>query len=225
MTRPAPIRPAPIRVDIVSDVVCPWCVIGWRQLAAAAAETGIPLEVRWHPFELNPDMPEEGENLRDHVARKYGSDAESSDRARARITAIGAELGFDFAWTPETRMRNTFRAHQLIDWAGEQGLGHAAKQALFEANFTRGEDVSDPEVLAAVAASIGLDPDAAREMLASGERAAHVRAHEHLWLERGISAVPAMIFQGRRLVPGAQGEETYAMILRRLAAEAEAAPA
>lgn len=209
--------PAPIRVDIVSDVVCPWCVIGWRQLAAASRETGIEVDVHWHPFELNPDMAEEGENIREHVARKYGASAESSRQARARMTEIGAGLGFAFAYGDDSRMRNTFRAHQLIDWAEGQGRAHDTKQALFDAFFTRGEDVSDPAVLAEVAGRVGLDPVAARAMLDSGERAEAVREREHEWLERGISAVPAMVFQGRRLVPGAQGEETYAMILRRLA--------
>lgn len=218
----APAEVEPVRVDIVSDVVCPWCVIGWRQLAAASAATGIPVAVRWHPFELNPDMPEEGENLRDHVARKYGASAESSRKARDRMTGIGAALGFAFGYSDETRMRNTFRAHQLIDWAETQGRAHETKQALFEAFFTRGEDVSDAEVLAGVAARVGLDPDAAREMLATGERGPRVRAHQAEWLERGIRAVPSMIFEGRRLVPGAQGEESYAVLLRRYA-EAKAA--
>ncbi|WP_339948381.1 DsbA family oxidoreductase [uncultured Albimonas sp.] len=210
----------PVRVDIVSDVVCPWCLIGWRQLARASQETGVPVEVHWHPFELNPDMPPEGENLRDHVARKYGSTPAQSSGARARIVEMGAALGFDFAYGPETRMRNTFLAHQLIDWAETQGMAHETKQALFESFFTRGEDVSDLETLVAVAGRVGLDPAAARGALERGERAALVREKQAFWTERGISGVPAMIFDRRRMVPGAQGEETFAAILRRQAAAA-----
>ena len=211
-----------VDVDIVSDVVCPWCIIGFLQLRRALAMTGLGARVRWHPFELNPDMAAEGENLREHVARKYGASAESSRAARDRMTEIGAGLGFVFDYSDESRMRNTFKAHQLIDWAGEQGRAHETKQALFEAFFTRGEDVSDPALLAEVAGRVGLDPEAARAMLDAGERAGKVREHQTEWLERGIRAVPSMIFEGRRLVPGAQGEDSYAVLLRRYA-EASAA--
>ncbi|WP_370161434.1 DsbA family oxidoreductase, partial [Limimaricola soesokkakensis] len=127
----------PIRVDIVSDVVCPWCVIGYSQLARAAEEIGIAIEIHWHPFELNPQMAEEGENLREHLAAKYGTSPEDSVKARARLTEMGAALGFTFDYADDMRMVNTFRAHRLIDWATEQGRGHEMNLALFEAFFTR----------------------------------------------------------------------------------------
>ncbi|SLN41887.1 DSBA-like thioredoxin domain protein [Pseudoruegeria aquimaris] len=212
----------PIRVDIVSDVVCPWCVVGYRQLAKAAEETGIPLEVQWHPFELNPQMPDEGQNLREHIMEKYGSTAAQSQAARDRLTELGAGLGFTFAFTDDMRMVNTFRAHQLIHWAAAQGKGHAMKQALFTAYFTHRADLNDVAVLAAEAGKLGLDAAAARAVIESGELADEVREAERFWTQQGITGVPAMVFQRRHLVTGAQGEETYARILRHLA-EAPAA--
>ena len=212
--------PFPIRVDIVSDVVCPWCAIGYRQLARAAEATGIPLELHWNPFELNPDMPPEGENLRAHVAAKYGTTPEASRQARDRLTELGASLGFTFDYADDMRMVNTFKAHRLIEWAGESGQAHATSLALMEAFFTRREDLNDTEVLARVAASLGLSPGNARAMLESGVNAALVREKERFWTSRGVSGVPTMIFARRHAVRGAQGEANYARILQHLSQEA-----
>ena len=206
-----------VRVDIVSDVVCPWCAIGYHQLAKAVEETGVGIDVHRHPFELNPDMAQEGENLREHLAAKYGTTLEGSIKARARLTEMGAALGFTFNYADDMRMVNTFRAHQLIDWAEDQGRAHDMKQALFAAFFTRREDLSNVDVLADIAASIGLDRDAARAMLESGQRAESVREKEGFWTSRGITGVPAMIFNRQHLVAGAQGEENYANVLMQLA--------
>ncbi|MEM6481634.1 MAG: DsbA family oxidoreductase, partial [Pseudomonadota bacterium] len=205
-----------LRVDIVSDVVCPWCVIGYHQLAKAARDTGAELEVYWHPFELNPDMAAEGENLREHLAAKYGTTREGSIKARARLTDLGAALGFEFNYTDDMRMVNTFRAHQLIDWAGERGKAHAAKMVLFKAFFTRRENLNDLDVLASVATQIGLDADLAREALERGDLEQIVREKEKFWTARGVTGVPAMIFDKQHLVTGAQGEVTYARILQHL---------
>ena len=207
---------SPLRVDIVSDVVCPWCVIGYHQLAKAVDETGIGIDVHWHPFELNPQMADEGENLREHLAAKYGTTLEGSIKARARLTEMGAALGFTFNYADDMRMVNTFRAHQLIDWAEGQGRAHDMKLALFAAFFSRREDLNNVDVLANVAGSIGLDRDTARAMLESGDRAESVREKERFWTSRGITGVPAMIFDRQHLVTGAQGEESYANILKQL---------
>ncbi len=212
----------PIRVDIVSDVVCPWCVIGYSQLARAAEEIGIAIEIHWHPFELNPQMAEEGENLREHLAAKYGTSPEDSVKARARLTEMGAALGFTFDYADDMRMVNTFRAHRLIDWATEQGRGHEMNLALFEAFFTRREDLNDPEMLVAVAAGLGFDRDAARAAIEDEARAELVRRKQGFWTAQGISGVPAMVIERQHLVTGAQGEETYARILQHLV-EARAA--
>lgn len=212
--------PTPLQIDIVSDVVCPWCIIGFKQLEQAMGATGMGAYVRWHPFELNPQMPPEGQNLREHLAEKYGTTPEQSRTARQRLTDLGDSLGFTFNYSDDTRMVNTFAAHQLLDWAAEQNLQHPLKMALFAAFFTEGKDVSDHAVLAASAGAVGLDPAQARSVLESGSHAEQTRAKQRVWLERGISGVPAMVFAGKYLVTGAQGAEGYAEVLRRCAAEA-----
>ena len=120
-----------LRIDIVSDVVCPWCIIGYKQLERALEESGIAARVHWHPFELNPHMADEGENLREHLAAKYGTSPEGSRKARARLTELGAQLGFTFNYADDMRMVNTFRAHQLLHWAEGEGRGHDLQMALF----------------------------------------------------------------------------------------------
>lgn len=211
-----------VQVDIVSDVVCPWCIVGFRQLDQALARTGLLANLRWHPFELNPDMPPEGQNLREHLMGKYGITADQSAAARARLTTLGAELGFTFNYSDDSRMVNTFRAHQLLDWAESQGRQHPLKLALFEAHFTNGEDVSDDDVLVRVAARAGLDPDAARAALASGDHAKPVREKQMFWTQRGIQGVPAMVFGGKYLLTGAQGADIYVRALEQVQSEAAA---
>lgn len=203
-----------IKVDIVSDVVCPWCAIGYHQLAKASKETGIVLDISWHPFELNPQMSDQGENLREHLAAKYGTTPEGSKAARVRFTEMGAALGFTFNYADDMRMWNTFRAHQLIDWADSLGKGHETKMALFAAYFGRRENISDLQVLADIATIIGMDRSQTLSILESGGRADIVRQKESFWTSRGIAGVPAMIFEEKHLVTGAQGERNYAQILR-----------
>ena len=208
-----------VRVDIVSDVVCPWCAIGYYQLAAASRETGITLDIRWHPFELNPQMAPEGENLREHLAAKYGTTPEGSRKARANLTALGAELGFTFNYADNMRMYNTFKAHQLIDWAKEHEKAHETKLALFEAFFTERRNISDIGVLADVASQVGLKAYDARQVLESGERATKVRLHEKHWTDRGVTGVPAMVFDEKYMAAGSQGVENYMRILEKVANE------
>ncbi|WP_310620927.1 DsbA family oxidoreductase [Flexibacterium corallicola] len=205
-----------MRVDIVSDVVCPWCVIGYYQLEKAAKRAGTSLHVVWHPFELNPNMVEEGENLREHLAAKYGTSRDDSKMIRERLAQLGQELGFAFNFTDEQRMWNTFRAHQLISWAEEQGKGHETKLALFEAYFSNGENISNKDTLGDIAQNIGLNRAAALAMLEGGENAEEVREKANHWTSQGISGVPAMIFDHQHLVTGAQGEDNYQKILEHL---------
>lgn len=209
----------PLRIDIVSDVMCPWCVIGYRQLAKALEATGIAHEIRWHPFELNPDMPPEGQNVREHIAEKYGATKQQSEQNRIRMTEAGAQVGFDFRYTDDTRMHNTFNTHQLLHWAGQQGRTHDLKQALFSAHFTHGRNLSDDNVLADIAAEIGLDRAEALAVLEDQRFAHEVRSAERSWLEQGVQGVPAVIFNRRHLVTGAQGVENYTRILQQLAQE------
>ncbi len=211
--------PNKLRIDIVSDVVCPWCIIGYRQLESALAETATPYELHWHPFELNPDMPAEGQNLREHLAEKYGSTKEQSDANRNHITAIGAELGFEFCFTDDMRMHNTFNLHQLLHWADQQGRKQDLKQAFFVAHFTHRRNLSDDEVLADVAAEIGLARDEAVAALRDQRFASDVRTAEKFWIDAGIRGVPAIVFNQHHLVTGAQGTENYKQILTQLTQE------
>lgn len=207
----------PLRIDIVSDVMCPWCVIGYRQLAQALQDTGTAYEIHWHPFELNPSMPPEGQNAREHVAEKYGASPEQSMQSRIRMTEAGAEVGFEFRYSDQTHMHNTFHVHQLLHWADQQGRAHDLKQALFSAHFTDGRNLSDDQVLADIAAEIGLVRTEALAVLADQRFASAVRSAEQYWLQQGIQGVPAVIFNRQHLVTGAQGVESYTRILQQLA--------
>ena len=209
--------PEPIRVDIISDVVCPWCIVGYRQLKQAADATGIEIETYWHPFELNRDMPPEGENLREHIMRKYGSTAEQSAQARQQLASIGEPLGIDFQFADDSKIVNTFAAHQLLHWAQGAGKSQDLKLALFDAYFTQGQDVSQPEVLADAAASVGLDRDDALAVLNDQRFAETVREKEDFWTSRGVSSVPTMVFDAKHATSGAQGAETFARVLTHLA--------
>lgn len=207
----------PLRIDIISDVMCPWCIIGYRQLSAALEKTGTPHEIHWHPFELNVNMPPEGQELFEHIAEKYGATREQSVQNRAQMTALGTDLGFDFQFADNSRMHNTFNTHQLLHWAGEQDRKHDMKQALFTAHFTHGRNLSDNTVLADIAAEQGLDRDEALAVLTDQRYAKTVRENEEFWVNQGISGVPAVVFNRRHLVTGAQGVENYTNVLNQLA--------
>jgi predicted DsbA family dithiol-disulfide isomerase len=207
----------PLRIDIVSDVVCPWCIIGYRQLAEALKATNTAHEIHWRPFELNPDMPPEGQNLRDHLTEKYGISAKESEENRRNITERGVEVGFEFRFSDDLRMHNTFKSHQLLYWARQHGRMHELKLALFSAHFTKGRDLSDDTVLADIAAEIGLDRAEALTLLEDQRFATDVRDAQRISREQGIQGVPAMIFNDRHLVTGAQGVENYRRILGQLA--------
>lgn len=215
--------PQPLRIDIVSDVMCPWCIIGYRQLALALEQTNTPHEIHWHPFELNPNMPAEGQNMREHIIEKYGSSAQASEDSRDKMTAIGRQLGFDFRFTPDMRMHNTFNAHQLLYWAEQQGRKHDLKMALFSGHFTDQRNLSDHQVLADIAAEIGLDRDEALAVLTEQRFAKEVRDEERHWQHQGIQSVPAVVFNNRHLVSGAQGVENFTHILEQLAQMADSA--
>ncbi len=210
---------AVLDVDIVSDVVCPWCIIGYRQLEIALSNLGVGAYVRWHPFELNPSMPPQGQELREHIAEKYGSSAEDSAKARARITALGEELGFTFAFSDASRIYNTFDAHRLLGWAATQNLQHPLKMALFETYFTHGRNVSDFAVLADAAEAAGLDKARALEFLQRGDLAQATRGHLNEWVSRGITGVPAIILGRRYLLTGAQGVEGYGRAIQQCLSE------
>jgi predicted DsbA family dithiol-disulfide isomerase len=211
-----------IQIDFVSDVSCPWCVIGLRGLEEALARTGdlVDAQIRFQPFELNPNMPPEGQNIVEHVAQKYGASPEQSAANRQMIRDRAAQLGFNMASSDQSRIYNTFDAHRLLHWAGIEGRQAALKHALFEAYFTKGQSPADPDILVAAAEQAGLDGAAAREVLASGRYAEDVRNAEQLWQSRGINAVPSVILDGRYLIMGGQPPEAFEQALRQIAAEA-----
>jgi predicted DsbA family dithiol-disulfide isomerase len=209
-------------IDFVSDVSCPWCVIGLGGLEAALQRVGdlVDAEVRFQPFELNPDMPPEGQNIREHVAQKYGSTPEQSAAARANIRARAHEVGFTIAMTDDSRIYNTFDAHRLLHWAGLEGRQAALKRALFAAYFTNGQNPGDHAVLADAAEAAGLDGDKARELLGSDAYAKEVREVEAFWRRQGVNAVPAVIINERYVISGGQPAAVFERALRSIAAEA-----
>jgi predicted DsbA family dithiol-disulfide isomerase len=213
--------PTPLRIDFVSDVVCPWCVIGLKSLEQALAELGAEVTPDWHfhPFELNPAMPPEGENSAAHIARKYGRSPEEGAQARGHIKAMGEQLGFSFKGGPDAMIWNSFDCHRLLHWAEKAGKAHELKMALFTAHFSQAEPLNDPETLVRAAVSVGLDAAAAREVLDSGRYGDEVRATEAWWREeQDIHAVPAIIFNGKYAIMGGQPPATFVKVIRRIVA-------
>jgi len=200
-----------IRIDIVSDVVCPWCIIGYRRLeeALGAFEGKINVELYWQPFQINPDMPSEGENLGEHLTKKYGLTSEQSQANRENLIQIGESLDFTFNFTPEFKIYNTFKAHQLLHWAAKQGRQHALKLALFTAYFTEQKDPSDIELLVTTAMQVGLDGEEARAVLTDERFADDVKMNQQTWTNSGIQSVPSIVLDQKYLISGAQDPETF----------------
>jgi predicted DsbA family dithiol-disulfide isomerase len=212
----------PMKIDFVSDDSCPWCIIGLRGLEEALTRIAdiVDAEIHFQPFELNPSMPPEGQNIVEHITQKYGSTPGQSAATREMIRARAAAVGFTIAMSDQSRIYNTFDAHRLLHWAEEDGRQAALKHALFEAYFTEGKSLADPEVLVAAAVKAGLDGPAAREVLASDRYADDVRRAERLWRSRGIDAVPAVVIDGRYLISGGQQPEAFEQALRQIAGQA-----
>jgi predicted DsbA family dithiol-disulfide isomerase len=212
-----------LNIDLVSDVSCPWCAIGLQSLLTARAELApeLTFTLRMQPFELNPDMAPEGESIVEHLGRKYGSTPEQQAQTWQGIQARGQAVGFDFATNPERRIYNTFDAHRLLHWAGEQSAEQqlALKLALLRAYFTEGKNPSDHAVLQALAVQAGLNGDEAAQLLASGQYADEVRRQEGFYQRAGVSSVPAFIVNHRHLISGGQPPEVFVQALRQIAAE------
>lgn len=211
----------PMKIDFVSDVVCPWCIIGLRALEQAIAATSdvVAPTITFHPFELNPAMPAEGQNIVEHVAEKYGATPEQSASNRAAISARAAELGFAMNGTAESRIYNTFDAHRLLHWAQIEGKQAALKNRLFALYFSEGGNIADHDALVAAVTDIGLDGQAARDILATDQYADAVRAEERHWQSNGITAVPAIVINDKYVIMGGQPAETFERALRAIAAE------
>jgi predicted DsbA family dithiol-disulfide isomerase len=220
----------PLRIDIVSDVVCPWCIIGYKQVEKALSmlEAPVAAEFYWHPFELNPNMVAEGEDTAEHIARKYGSTPEQSRANRQRLSDIGASVGFTFHYGEGMRIYNTFKAHKLLTIFGSERGWEAQttlKLALFKAYFQDRRDVSNEAVLVDIAEAQGMDRSAAAAWLADDALSETVRAEQAYWLDQNITGVPAVIIDGRFMVPGAQSAETFAGVIAKVLAKRASVPA
>ncbi len=211
-----------LRIDFVSDVVCPWCAIGLASLEQAIQrlQGEVAVELHLQPFELNPRLPAAGEAIAEHLGRKYGMDAAQLAQNQARIRQRGAELGVVFDMDARSRIWNTFDAHRLLHWAGLEGDALPLKRALLHAYFAEGRNVSDPATLVGIAARAGLDADRAAAILASDAHADEVRTIEDFFTGSGISGVPAVIIERRHLISGGQPVEVFERALREIAARA-----
>ena len=209
-----------MKIDFVSDVSCPWCAVGLKSLEAALARVGSEVDATLHfqPFELNPQMAPEGEEIVAHLKAKYGASVDFA-RSQEALKARGDAVGFHFDFQKRGRIYNTFDAHRLLHWAEGAGKQHALKNALFNAYFIEGQDPSNHEVLVNVARGVGLDEKRVREILGSDEFAREVRERERFYIEAGIQGVPAVIINDRHLIQGGQPPEVFEQALRQLAAE------
>ncbi len=220
------LQPTPLRIDFVSDVVCPWCAIGLAALEQALERTTgeVRAEIHFQPFELNPQMPAEGEDITEHLQRKYGLSEAQLVENQERIRERGAELGFSFGMGARKRTWNTFDAHRLLHWAGLEGEGKQAalKHALLGAYFTDGRNVSEHATLLDLAQTVRLPAARAQAILASDEFGADVRADEERFRRNGISAVPAVIINRRHLISGGQPVEVFERALREIAQGSDA---
>lgn len=213
-----------LRIDFVSDVVCPWCAIGLASLEQALQRTQgeVAADFHFQPFELNPQLPTEGEGIGEHLQRKYGMDPAQLADNQERIRARGAALGFVFDFNARSRIWNTFDAHRLLHWAGIEGGQLALKHALLQAYFSEGRNVSDHATLVDIASDAGFDAARAKAILASDEFATDVREAEQFFTRNGINGVPAVIIERKHLVSGGQPVEVFERALREIAAGVQA---
>ncbi|WP_409526400.1 DsbA family oxidoreductase [Nitrincola sp. MINF-07-Sa-05] len=210
-----------IQIDIVSDIACPWCAIGYARLEQAMSSLAeeLSFSIEWHAFELNPDKSSADEPILQALSRKYGRSVEEMEAAQSNMMTIASELGLNFSKLQERYTRNTFDAHRLVKWASEQGLQTEMKKSLFDAYFGHAENVSDIDVLVRCAESAGLDGNQARAILSSDQFTDIVREDEASWQQAGISSVPAFIINQTYLISGAQEPDSFIQALRRIASE------
>lgn len=214
-----------LKIDFVSDIVCPWCAIGLSalEIALSRLEGEVAVQLHFQPFELHPDMGPEGAEVVPYLSKKYGMSAEQVAQNQQNIAVRGAAVGFEFRMDRRSRTYNTFDAHRLLHWAELEGSAaqqRALKHALLRAHFTEGENPGAREVLLACAAQAGLDAERAAEVVDTGEYADAVRERERLYLDAGIHSVPAVIINDRHLIAGGQPPEVFEQALRQIAAEA-----
>ena len=210
-----------LKIDIVSDVVCPWCTVGYKHLEKAIDELGVKdqVEIEWQPFELNPEMPVEGQNVNEHIAQKYGSTPEQQAESKRNLTAVGAKAGFKFDYFDEMRMVNTFDAHVLLEYAKEFGKQTELKMRLTTAFFSERKDVSDLAILKQALLDVGLDAEEGMARIDNKEARTEVSQHQEYWKSLGINSVPTFVFNRKSAASGALPVESFKQALTELLAE------
>jgi predicted DsbA family dithiol-disulfide isomerase len=210
-----------LTLDIVSDVSCPWCIIGYKALQTALQnlQDEVIADVTWQPFELNPQMPAEGQEITEHITEKYGITVEQSEKNRGMIKQRGLDVGYEFGNRGGGRIYNTFDAHRLLHWAKEQGRQIELKLALFDLYFQQNGNPSDHQQLLEVVERVGLDKIQAEEVLTSGKYEQDVRELQRHYQSAGISSVPAVIVNNKHLISGGQPAEVFEQALREIAKE------
>ncbi len=210
-----------LKIDFVSDIACPWCAVGLGALEKALERLDgqVQADLHFQPFELNPQMGPEGQDLGEHLTQKYGSTPEQQAQIRQTISARGAEVGFAFHPGGRGRVYNTFDAHRLLHWAKDQGDGvqRALKKAFLQAYQGRAENISQADVLLAAVAEVGLDVAGARAVLESDDLILAVREKQHFYTQAGIRSVPAVIINDKHLISGGQPVEVFEQALARIA--------
>lgn len=216
---------ASLTIDFVSDISCPWCAIGLSALQQALQRIGseVQVDLQFQPFELNPGMEAGGQDIGEHLSQKYGSTPQQQAAIRETIRQRGAELGFTFRIQGRDRIYNTFDAHRLLHWAGQEGEPGqqlALKKGLLAAYFTHGQSPESHDVLHQVASEVGLNAERAQEVLAGEEFTDDVREAQQFFRQAGINSVPAVIINRQHLISGGQPVEVFERALRQIAAEA-----
>jgi len=200
-----------LQIDIVSDVMCPWCIIGYKGLEIALEQLSIDVEadINWLPFELNPHMPAEGQDLREHLMEKYGITEQQSDQNRDMLRQRGLDIGFRFNFNDPLRMINSFDCHRLLAWAKEQHKQHELQMALFTAHFEHNKPLNDRQTLLAIVASCDLDVQHATHILNSNDYTSQVRAEQNQNMQMGIQSVPTFIINQKYALSGGQPVEAF----------------
>ena len=210
-----------LKLDIVSDVSCPWCIIGYQSLNQALTKLApdISADITWQPFELNPHMPKEGQDITEHLTEKYSISVDQSEQNKEMIKQRGLELGYEFGNRGGGRIYNTFDAHRLLHWAKEYDKQTELKLALFDLYFKQNGNPSDHQSLLEVSQSIGLDTIKAQQILESNEYEKDVRTLQRHYQSMGINSVPAVIINNKHLISGGQPKEVFEQAMRKIAEE------
>ncbi|MDO6596532.1 DsbA family oxidoreductase [Oceanihabitans sp. 2_MG-2023] len=210
-----------MKIDIVSDVVCPWCTIGFKRLEKAILDLGLQdqVEIEWQPFELNPNMPSQGQDLQEHITEKYGATLEQQKKSQQQMIEAGEAVGFTFDYFDKMRMANTFEAHILLEYAKYFGKQTELKMRLTTAFFSERKDVSNRNILKQALTDVGLNAEEALSKLDNQEIRKEVKTKEKYWQQLGVSAVPTIVFNRKNAVTGAQPVDVFKQVLSELIAE------